>query len=263
MSEISPPLRLEGCRSLITGALGGIGMAICRLFVDQGAKIWLADLEPADSEKVRSALARFGNAEYIQLDVTRRQDWESAAAIIGDQLDILVNNAGIAPTGELEILQDEQWQQVMAVNCQGAFLSLATLSGQLDRAGKSGNRWASVVNISSILAMVGMPQASAYAASKGALRSLTKSAAMEFAQSARQIRVNSLHPGFVETDMTRAGSDAMSEAGDLLETLGNETPMGRIGKPEEVAFAALFLASNESSYCTGSELTVDGGWTAH
>ena len=111
--------------------------------------------------------------------------------------------------------------------------------------------------------MVGMAQASAYAASKGALRSLSKSAAMEFAQAGRPIRVNSLHPGFVETDMTRAGSEAMSDAGNLLETLGSETPMGRVGTPEEIAYAALFLASNESSFVTGSELTVDGGWTTH
>ena len=263
MSENRSHLRLAGCHALVTGGLGGIGMAICRLFLDQGARVWLADLEPVESEKVLRALGQLGDAEYLRLDVTARPDWDRAAAIIGDQLDILVNNAGIAPTGELEILPLEQWQQVMAVNCQGAFLSLAILSGQLERGGKFGNRWASVINISSILAMVGMPQASAYAASKGALRSLTKSAAMEFAQAGRPIRVNSLHPGFVETDMTRAGSDAMSEAGDLLETLGSETPMGRVGTPEEIAYAALFLASNESSFVTGSELTVDGGWTAH
>lgn len=263
MREQGPPLRLEGCRALVTGALGGIGMAICRLFIEQGAKVWLADLEPADSEKVRLALKQLGHAEYLRLDVTERQDWDSAAAMIGDRLDILINNAGIAPTGELEILPLEQWQQVMAVNCQSAFLSLAAMSGQLGRAGTSSGRWASVVNISSILAMVGMAQASAYAASKGALRSLSKSAAMEFAQAGRPIRVNSLHPGFVETDMTRAGSDAMSEAGDLLETLSGETPMGRVGTPEEIAYAALFLASSESSFVTGSELTVDGGWTAH
>lgn len=237
-------------------------MAIGRLFADQGAKVWLADLEPAGSEKVRLALEQIHDAEYIRLDVTRGQDWASAVSTIGDRLDILINNAGIAPTGDLEILPLEQWQQVMAVNCQGAFLSLATLSGVLERAGRSGNRWASVVNISSVLAMVGMPQASAYAASKGALRSLSKSAAMEFAEAGRPIRVNSLHPGFVETDMTRAGSDAMSEGGDLLEALGRETPMGRVGTPEEIAYAALFLASDESSFMTGSELTVDGGWTA-
>jgi NAD(P)-dependent dehydrogenase (short-subunit alcohol dehydrogenase family) len=238
-------------------------MAICRLFTEQGARVWIADVDPADSQRVHNALRQLNNAEYIRLDVTKRQDWESAAETIGEHLDILVNNAGIAPTGKLEILKDEDWEKVMAVNCQGTFLSLAILSSRLESAGRNGERWASVVNISSILAMVGMPQASAYAASKGALRSLTKSAAMEFAQSGRPIRVNSLHPGFVETDMTRAGSDAMSEDGDLLEALGIETPIGRVGTPEEVAFAALFLASSESSYVTGSELTVDGGWTAH
>lgn len=263
MRQKRPSRRLEGCRALVTGGLGGIGMAISRLFSEQGAHVWLADLDPTESARVLQALEQLDNAEYIQLDVTKREDWKRAAEAIGSHLDVLVNNAGIAQTGQLDILKDEQWRQVMAVNCEGAFLSLAVLCSQLEHAGKSGNRWASVVNISSILAMVGLPQASAYAASKGALRSLTKSAAIEFAQSGRRIRVNSLHPGFIETDMTRAGSDAMSENGDLLDILGNETPMARIGKAEEVAFAALFLASNESSYVTGSELTVDGGWTAH
>jgi NAD(P)-dependent dehydrogenase (short-subunit alcohol dehydrogenase family) len=263
MSQNSLQPRLKGGIALVTGGLGGIGMAICRLFIEQGAELWLADIDPADSERVVKAMSQLGSAKYIRLDVTQRADWQRAAATIGERLDILVNNAGIAATGELEILKDEDWQRVMAVNSQGAFLSLAILSGQLANAGRNGERWASVVNISSILAMAGLPQASAYAASKGALRSFSKSAAMEFAQSGRPIRVNSLHPGFVETEMTRAGSDAMSEEGDLLETLGGETPMGRIGTPEEVAFAALFLASSESSYITGSELTVDGGWTAH
>jgi len=262
VSCLSQPLRLEGCQTLVTGALGGIGMAICDLFVAHGARVWLADLEPADSDKARLALEQLGGVEYLRLDVTDRRDWDRAADRIGDRLDILVNNAGIAPTGEMENLPLEQWQQVMAVNCQGAFLALATLASRLERAGKSNDRWASVINISSILAMVGMPQATAYAASKGALRSLTKSAAVEFAQGKRSIRVNSIHPGFVETDMTKAGSDAMSEAGDLLETLGRETPMGRVGTPEEIAYAALFLASDESRFMTGSELTVDGGWTA-
>lgn len=262
MSRLSQSLRLEGCQALVTGALGGIGMAICDLFVAHGARVWLADLEPADSDKARLALEQFGDADYLRLDVTDRRDWDRAAARIGDRLDILVNNAGIAPTGEMEDLPLEQWQRVMAVNCQGAFLALATLASRLELAGKSNDRWASVVNISSILAMVGMSQASAYAASKGALRSLTKAAAMEFAQGERPIRVNSLHPGFVETDMTRAGSEAMSEAGDLLAALGRETPMARVGTPEEIAYAVLFLASNESSFITGSELTVDGGWTA-
>lgn len=254
--------RLKGCRSLITGGLGGIGMAVAELFLREGAEVWLADLPEATSDTVAQALSRLGRVHYLQLDVTDAQAWQAAARALGDKLDILVNNAGVAPTGAIGAIDEAAWQHVMAVNSTSAFLSLTHLAPLLAATGAKGERWASVINVSSILANVGMGQAAAYAASKGALRSLTKAVAVEFAQGGSCIRVNSLHPGFALTEMTASGSKAMSDSGGLLAALAAETPMGRIADPIEIASAVLFLASAESSFMTGSELTVDGGWTA-
>lgn len=254
--------RLQGCRALVTGGLGGIGVATAEAFIREGCVVWLADL-PAETEaRADDVLKRLGPARYIQLDVTDAQAWQDAAAALGNSLDILVNNAGIAPTGEIGAIDQAAWQRVIAVNSTSAFLALTSLAPLLSHAGQTNGRWSSVVNVSSILANVGMGQASAYAASKGALRSFTKAVAVEFAQAGKAIRVNSLHPGFVLTEMTRAGSDAMSDDGGLLGALAAETPMGRIAEPAEIANAVLFLASAESSFMTGSELTIDGGWTA-
>ena len=260
--KVSAGGRLAGCRALITGGLGGIGIATAEVFLREGAQVWLADLAGEASADVGSIRCRLGSADYIRLDVTEPKDWIAASNVLGDRLDILVNNAGIAPTGEIGILAESDWQRVFAVNSTSAFLALTHLSPLLARAGRLNGRWASVINISSILANVGMGQASAYAASKGALRSFTKSVAIEFAHGGKPIRVNSLHPGFTMTDMTASGSSAMSETGGLLDVLAAETPMGRIADPIEIANAVLFLASAESSFMTGSELTVDGGWTA-
>lgn len=252
---------LANCRALVTGGLGGIGMAVGAAFLREGAEVWLADLADEGSERVAAALSRLDGARYMALDVTDERAWERAAVILGDRLDVLVNNAGIAPTGAIGAFDAAAWDRVMAVNATSAFLALTALAPLLAAAGE-GARWASVVNVSSILANVGMGQAAGYAASKGALRSLTKAVAVEFAQGGRRIRVNSLHPGFALTEMTASGSAAMSDSGGLLDALAAETPMGRIADPAEIANAVLFLASTQSSFMTGSELTVDGGWTA-
>jgi len=236
-------------------------MAVGTVFLREGAEVWLADLLDEGATPVTAALGKLDGARYLQLDVTDAAAWKAAADTLGERLDVLINNAGIAPTGEIGKFGEAAWQQVMAVNATSAFLSLTHLAPLLAAAGQ-GERWASVVNLSSILANVGMGQAAGYAASKGALRSLTKAVAVEFAQGGKPIRVNSLHPGFVRTEMTSSGSAAMSENGALLDALAAETPMGRIADPAEIASAVLFLASAESSFITGSELTVDGGWTA-
>lgn len=254
--------RLAGCTALITGGLGGIGMATARAFLREGAHVWLADLPNEDDKRVAAALSDLAGARYLRLNVTSAADWAKTAPLFGDGLDVLVNNAGIAPTGEIGELPAATWETVMAVNSTSAFHALTHLHEQLVCAGGAGKRWASVVNVSSILANLGIAQAAAYSASKGALRSFTKTAAIEFAQGGKPIRVNSIHPGFARTDMTRAGNEAMSEDGDLLDALAAETPMGRIAEAGEIAEAILFLASAESSFMTGAELTVDGGWSA-
>lgn len=254
--------RLSGCTALITGGLGGIGLATGKAFIREGAQVWLADLLPETDGSGRSVAADLVGARYLCLDVTRIADWQRAVAEFPSGLDILINNAGIAPTGEVRLMESKIWESVLSVNATSAFHALKHLGEALAKAGASGNRWASVVNVSSVLANVGIAQSAAYSASKGALRSFTKTAAIEFAQGGMAIRVNSIHPGFVRTGMTMAGSEAMSKGEVILDLLATETPMGRIADPAEIAEAILFLASAESSFMTGTELTVDGGWSA-
>lgn len=171
--------RLQGCRALVTGGPGGIGMAIGEVFLREGAELWMADLYDEGDSPVRAALGHLYGASYLQLDVTDAAAWKAAADTLGERLDVLINNAGIAPTGEIGTFSEATWQQVMAVNSTSAYLSLTHLAPLLAAAGQ-GDRWASVVNLSSILANVGMGQAAGYAASKEALRNLSKSVAVEF-----------------------------------------------------------------------------------
>lgn len=252
--------RLANRHALVTGGLGGLGLAIARLFAREGAQVWLTDLHSPDDPPARQACEAIDAVRYLQLDVSREEDWLAVTTALSSRLDILVNNAGIAPTGALTSVDTRVWQRVMDVNVMGALLGLKHMTPLLARAATGGDRWSAVVNMSSILADVGLGQTVAYASSKGALKSLSRAAAVELAP--QRIRVNALHPGFARTAMTAAGSDAMAEGSDLLAQLATETPMGRIAEPEEIARAVLFLASDDSSFMTGGTLTVDGGWTA-
>ncbi|MDH7637340.1 SDR family NAD(P)-dependent oxidoreductase [Sphingomonas oryzagri] len=263
MAASSPPLqsaRLSGRVALVTGALGGIGAAIAARFASEGASVWLADLAPDGVDRAREIAG--DGARYLRLDVTCEADWQAAAKHIGGSLDILVNNAGIAPTGDVADMPVDDWRRAMRVNAEGAFLGARTMRPLLAEAGGGGRGWASVISISSILGMVGMAQSSAYAASKGAVRMLSRSLAVEFASAGLPIRVNSVHPGFVRTAMTERGSAEMDGEGDLLAALAAMTPMRRLATAGEIAAAVLFLGSDESSFITGAELVVDGGWTA-
>lgn len=256
--------RLKGRVALVTGGLGGIGLAIARSFLAEGASVWIADLDAPGSERMQGVLAELGDAaRYLRIDVTAEADWQAAAEAVGPEgLHILVNNAGLACVGMIGTADVADWRRTMAVNADGPYLGLHTLAPLLARGGAGETGWASVINISSILGLVGLSESAAYCASKGALRLLTKAAAIEFATRAMPIRVNSIHPGFVRTAMTEQGAEKMAGGADLLVALAQQTPMQRIGLPAEIAAGALFLASNESSFMTGSELVIDGGWTA-
>lgn len=256
--------RLHGRVTLVTGALGGLGLAIARRCAAEGAIVWLSDVAPADAPEVAAALSGFdGAARYVRLDVTDPQSWAAVAEhFAGDGLDVLVNNAGIAKVGPIGQSPFSDWRATMAVNADGPFLGLSALLPALATGGRRSTGWASVVNIASILSQVALPESAAYCASKGALRQLTKAAAIEFAARELPIRVNSVHPGFVRSGMTERGSADMRAGPDLLAALAEQTPMRRLGRAEEIAAAVLFLASDESSFVTGAELAVDGGWTA-
>ena len=247
------PGRLSGKVALITGATGGIGSATAELFAREGAGLIVADL----NEDALRALAVRLDADVltVRLDVSSAESWDKAIELTRQRfgrLDVLVNVAGIVDWPGIEGTTRESWDRVIAVNQTGTWLGMKAAMPLLRASGN-----ASIVNTSSVLGLVGSGAAAAYQASKGAVRLLTKTAAVEYAT--QGVRVNSVHPGVIATPMIQ----------DLLDTQGDQqpdivrTPMRRAGRPAEIAPAMLFLAGDESSFVTGTELVVDGGLTAY
>lgn len=245
--------RLLGKVALITGAARGQGAVEARLFSEEGASLILTDVLEDDVSVVAKEISSLGGeAVALGHDVSNSADWqravEQAERSFGG-LDILVNNAGIVAREGVEDTTQEVWDRVVSVNQMGVWLGMKSAIPTLRRRGGG-----SIVNLSSIYGIVGGGGAAAYQASKGAVRLLSKTAAIEYAQAG--IRVNSIHPGLVDTPMQQ-GLDEQAESALLAKT-----PMGRKGSAEEIAWGVLFLASDESSYITGSELVIDGGYTA-
>ncbi|OYU33226.1 glucose 1-dehydrogenase [Novosphingobium sp. PASSN1] len=271
MSEFGSQ-RLKGRVALVSGGLRGIGEACVVRFLAEGAEVVLTDLDAPDSEAVTAALARHGQAaSYVRADVTRAEDWEHTRAHVEahhGRLHILVNNAGTDLTGPVESLTDEGWRRIMAINVDGVFMGTRAFVPIMAASGANFKGGASIINVSSIMGLVGMSEVSAYNASKGAVRMFTKGIALEFAAKGMPIRANSLHPGFVTTPLLQQGfqrwvdSGAAEKAQDLVDMVAGRTPIGRLADPSELAAAAFFLASEDSSYMTGAELVIDGGWTA-
>jgi 3alpha(or 20beta)-hydroxysteroid dehydrogenase len=234
--------RVDGKVALISGGARNIGGASARLLVAEGAKVIIGDL--LDEEGAALAAELGDSARYVHLDVTSDDDWRAAVALTVTEfgkLDVLFNNAGIFNGGPINRYKAELWHQMLDVNLTGAFLGMRAASDAMIAAGGG-----SIINTSSIEGLRGTPWAHGYVASKWGLRGLTKSVALELAP--HGIRVNSIHPGRISTPAT----DAMPE--DMIPI-----PLGRPGKPEEVATFVLFLASDESSFSTGAEFVVDGG----
>jgi NAD(P)-dependent dehydrogenase (short-subunit alcohol dehydrogenase family) len=249
-------MRLAGKVALISGGARGIGAAIARLFAREGARVVIGDLLEAEGRRVEAELiAKEGQALYVPLDVTSESAWGQAVAAARshfERLDILVNNAGIGGTGRLEDTRVEDWTRVMDVNAKGVFLGTKAAIPALRAAGGG-----SIVNISSQLGLVGMDDSSPqYQASKGAVRLLTKLTALQYAK--ERIRTNSVHPGPIITPMTEGRRADPA----ILARMTSRIPLGRYGEAEEVAYGVLYLASDESRFVTGSELVIDGGWTA-
>lgn len=264
--------RLDGRVAVVSGGLRGIGLAIVERFLAEGAKVVLTDLDARDSGEAASVFARLeGEVSYLRADVTQEADWELVASHVRDRhgkCHILVNNAGTDLTGAIETLSISAWRKIMAINVDGVFLGTRSLVPLLAASGKEVKGGASIINVSSIMGLVGMSEVSAYNASKGAVRLFTKGIAVEFASKRMPIRANSLHPGFVYTPLLNAGFQSWVDSGaaekveDLIELVAGRTPVGRLADPDEIAGAAFFLASEDSSYMTGSEIIVDGGYTA-
>ena len=249
-------MRLEGKVAFISGGAQGMGAAEARLFAAEGAMVAIGDVLEEEGRRVAAQIGEAGGkAIFLALDVTSESQWQDAiASTVAEfgKLDILVNNAGIVGHGTVENTTVADWDRVMDINAKGVFLGTKSAIPELRRAGGG-----SIINISSQLGLVGVDNSSPqYQASKGAVRLLTKATAIQYA--AEGIRANSVHPGPIVTPMTESGR-ADPERNRL--TL-SRIPLGRYGEPEDVAYGVLFLASDESSFMTGSELVIDGGWTA-
>ena len=247
-------MRLEGKVALISGGARGMGAEEAVLFAQEGAKVVIGDVLEAEGRAAAESIPE-GAAAFVRLDVTSEDDWRQAVALAEERygrLDILVNNAGVSAVGGIEDTTGEEWDRVMAVNAKGVFLGTREAIPAMQRAGGG-----SIINISSQLGIVAMSESSPqYIASKGAVRLLTKSTAIQYAPDG--IRCNSVHPGPIVTPMTEGRrSDPAVQA--LMES---RIPLGRYGEAIDVAYGVLYLASDESSFVTGSELVIDGGWVA-
>ena len=234
--------RVDDKVALISGGARGMGAADARMLVAEGAKVVIGDILDAEGTALAEELG--ASARYVHLDVTSAEDWKAAvdtALEAFGKLNVLVNNAGIVQLAPLKTLDVERWQKVLDVNLTGPLLGTKAVIDPMVAAGGG-----SIINVSSIEGMRGAAWVHSYVASKWGLRGLTKSTALELAP--EKIRVNSIHPGFIRTPMTKHLPDDMVTA-----------PMGRAGTPDEVAAFVVFLASDESSFSTGSEYVVDGG----
>ncbi len=253
--------RLEGCSAVITGGARGIGKAICELFAEHGAKTAVTDILDDEGRQVTNAIKdKGGEAEFFHLDTSQEKQVKELLAQVNERfggIQVLVNNAGISgpnkPTHEIEL---EEWQRLMDINVSGVFLCTKHSIPYMKQ-GKGG----SIINLSSIYGIIGAPDLPAYHASKGAVRLMTKTDALLYAPD--KIRVNSIHPGYVWTplveDLARESEEGVEEFRSKLDAFH---PIGHVGEPIDIAYGALYLASSESKFVTGSELIIDGGYTA-
>jgi len=247
--------RVDGKTAIVTGGARGIGRAVAQMLADEGARVAVTDVDDAGTKTVDLITDAGGEAIFLKHDVTSEEDWKRVVREVTDTFgvaDVLVNNAGIyhiEPVAEMSV---EDWKALMDVNVTGVFLGLKHCTPPMAEQGQG-----SVVNLSSVAGLVGVSGHTCYGASKGAVRIMTKDAAMELAETG--VRVNSVHPAYIDTEMADYGAEAQDATKEELDAMH---PIGHMGEPDDVAYAVLYLASEESKFMTGSELVLDGGFTA-
>ncbi|MBS0240698.1 MAG: glucose 1-dehydrogenase [Proteobacteria bacterium] len=264
--------RLDGKVALISGAARGIGGATAKLMAEAGASVVVGDvLADKAKETVKEIEAKGGKAAYAALDVTSERDWTAAVATAKQRfgkLDILVNNAGLFLGRDFEEVTLEEWQKLVAVNLTGVWLGTKLCTAALKEAGATSKHGSAIVNLASVAGLVGSQLDPLYSMTKGGVTLFTKSTALSYGRKGYKIRVNSIHPGVIETDMgaqtfvaraTQTGSND-TEAARQVALRGH--PIGRLGHPEDIASGICFLASDDAGFMTGSALVVDGGLTA-
>ena len=261
--------RLDGKVALISGGARGIGGETARLMVEAGARVVVGDVLDEQGRQTADSLGE--SAVYVHLDVTREEDWNAAiAAAIGrfGKLDVLVNNAGLFLGKDIESVTLAEWERLSAVNLTGVFLGTKLCLPALRDAATTSSHGSAIVNLASTAGIVGSTQDPLYSMTKGGVTLFTKSAALEFARKGYKIRVNSMHPGTIDTDMgdqvlvARARNLGTNDIEMARQQVIERLPIGRMGMPTDIAKGIVFLASDDAAFMTGAGLVIDGGITA-
>jgi 3(or 17)beta-hydroxysteroid dehydrogenase len=264
--------RLDGKVALLSGAARGIGGQTARRMAEAGAKVVIGDiLEDKGQEIAKEITDAAGDARFVRLDVTREDDWDAAvqtAVQAHGKLDILVNNAGLFLGREIEEVSLDDWHRLVSVNLTGVFLGTKHCAPALRESAKNAPHGSAIVNLASIAGLVGSQLDPLYSMTKGGVTTFTKAAALSFGRKGDRIRVNSIHPGVIETDMgfqtftARANQAGSNDAETARQQAMSMHPIGRLGVADDIALGVVFLASDDAGFMTGSGLVVDGGYTA-
>ena len=253
--------RMRGKIAIVTGGAVGIGRACALKLAEEGAAVTVTDLDGENGSLVVEEIrGRGGDAIFIEQDVADEGRWEHVMRLVIErykQLDVLVNNAGVALAKDVEHTTLEEWRRLMSINLDGVFLGTRHAIQAM-----KGARNGSIVNLSSIEGLIGDPNLAAYNASKGGVRLFTKSAALYCAKAGYNIRVNSVHPGYIWTPMVENYLKAQGDVAQGRKLLDSLHPIGHVGEPDDIAYGVLYLASDEAKFVTGTELVIDGGYTA-
>lgn len=248
--------RVAGKIAIVTGGGKGIGHAVAKMLAEEGAQVAVTDIDEAAGRATVDSLTESGHAAaFFEHNVASEEDWERVVEEVQDTFgvpDVLVNNAGIYRIEPIDETTVEDWRQLMDVNVTGVFLGMKHCTPLMREQGQG-----SVINLSSVAGLVGVPGHACYGASKGAVRTMTKDAAIELAEAG--VRVNSVHPAYIDTQMADYGAETQGASKEELDAMH---PVGHMGEPDDVAYAVVYLASEESKFMTGAELVIDGGFTA-